>query len=237
MPWVRIDEKAMEHPKVAGLPDGAFRLWVQGLAHCQKFLTDGRIDRISMRGLRAYTSKRASELLTARLWEPTDDGATVHDYLQWNDSREHVLKIREQGRERVRKLRGRSNAVTAREQSANAMRSYSGVVSCSSELASSSTEKGEGGLGETISERAGNFCEWYADTHLRLAEVGYIGNPRKDYEATLRMAAQFTDVELREAAIVWFGMVDDFATNGTRTITKFASRVSDCVRRARRVAS
>jgi hypothetical protein len=124
----------MEHPKVAGLPDGAFRLWIQGLAHCQKFLTDGRIDRVSLRALRAYSPKRANELVSARLWLEAEEGAiTVHDYLDWNESREHVEKVRAQGRERIRRLRGKDggNAVTAREPSANDLRSYSGDVLCS----------------------------------------------------------------------------------------------------------
>lgn len=90
---------------------------------------------------------------------------------------------------------------------------------------------------QTPSERAGAFCEWYADAHLRHVGVGYIGNPRKDYESALLMVAKLTDAELRDAALVWFGMDDDFATNGTRTIPKFASRVSQCVLLARQVAS
>jgi hypothetical protein len=90
---------------------------------------------------------------------------------------------------------------------------------------------------KTTSERAGEFCEWYADTHLRLVGVGYIGNPRKDYEAVLRLVSTFADAELRDGALFWFGQNDDFAKNGTRTISKFASRASDCVLQARRVAS
>lgn len=107
MPWVRIDENAMDHPKIGGLPDGAFRLWVQGLAYCQKYLTDGLIAVISLRGLRAYSPKRRAALTEAGLWDATDDGAVqVHDYLDWNESREHVLMSRQFARERMAKLRG-----------------------------------------------------------------------------------------------------------------------------------
>ena len=100
-------------------------------------------------------------------------------------------------------------------------------------------EKGTEGKGEphTDAERAGTFSEWYSSKHSELFGVGYIGNPRKDYESALTMVAKFTDAELRDAALVWFGMDDDFATSGTRTIPKFASRVSKCVELARRVAS
>ena len=80
MPWVRIDENAMEHPKIAGLSDAAFRLWVTGLAYCQKFLTDGYISDVALRGLRAYSLKRKAEIVRAGLWHECDAGVTVHDF-------------------------------------------------------------------------------------------------------------------------------------------------------------
>lgn len=100
MPWVRIDEHAMEHPKVAGLPDGAFRLWVAGLAHCQKFLTDGFIAANSMRSLRAFSVKRSRDLIEAQLWTETEKGVLVHDYLDWNDARQTVLENRDWNKRR-----------------------------------------------------------------------------------------------------------------------------------------
>jgi uncharacterized protein YdaU (DUF1376 family) len=93
----------------------------------------------------------------------------------------------------------------------------------------------EGGTGETIRERAGNFCEWYSETHDRLIGIGYIGNPRKDYETALLLCSKASDQELRDAALVWFGMKDKFATQGTRTITKFASRATECIGMSRDV--
>lgn len=106
MPWVRIDENAMDHPKIGGLSDGAFRLWVQGLAYCQKYLTDGVVNRVALRGLRAYSPKRRAALVAARLWdELADGGVEVHDYLQWNDSKEVVLANRDSGKRRVALLR------------------------------------------------------------------------------------------------------------------------------------
>lgn len=244
MPWVRIDENALNHAKLLALSAFAFRLWVEGLAYCQKHLTDGAITHTALRTFRYATGKHVAELSAsvdgmAPLWQPVESGYTVHDYLQWNDSKEHVLAARAKARERIRKLRGKSsngssNAVTSREQSENERSSFSGGVSCSSPQALSG--KREGGAGETAEQRAGEFCEWYADEHLSRVGVGYIGNPRKDYEAALLMVAKFSDSELRDAALVWFGQDDDFATRGTRTIPKFASRVSDCVLTARRIA-
>lgn len=240
MAWVRIDENAMDHPKVAGLSAEAFRLWVQGLAHCQRFLTDGAINAVALKGLRSFSPKRADELVGACLWERRGDGIQVHDYLQWNESKAHVLHVRQMARERIRRLRGGKadarNAVTAGVQAENEPRSFSGGVAC---ISSASSEGREGGLGETksLTERAGEFCEWYADEHATIIGVGYLGSPQNDYRRAQDLCKVFTDQELRDAAIIWFGQTDDFATKGTRTITKFASRASDLVRRARRVTA
>jgi 5-methylcytosine-specific restriction endonuclease McrA len=101
MPWVRIDENALEHPKVIGLSDGAFRLWVQGLAHCQKYLTDGIINDVGVRALRAYSPKRRREVTSCGLWHEVESvGIQVHDYLQWNDSRRTVLDNRDWNKRR-----------------------------------------------------------------------------------------------------------------------------------------
>jgi hypothetical protein len=104
-PWVRIDENALDHPKIGGLTDGAFRLWVQGLAYCQKFLTDGFINDLATRGLHAYSPKRKAMLLEAGLWDRSEAGIRVHDYLQWNDSREHVMTARQHAKDRIQKMR------------------------------------------------------------------------------------------------------------------------------------
>jgi hypothetical protein len=237
MPWVRIDEHAMSHPKIAGLSDGAFRLWVQALAHCQNFLTDGLVKAVALRGMSAYNPKRRSELVTAGLWiEATDAGIQVHDYLQWNDSREHVSAIREREKDRKRKWRegkdaGRDAGQTADETRCPPLRAC--VVS------SPALKVTEGGVGETktLTQRAGEFCDWYGDKHLELFNVGYIGNPQKDYGIAQRLCQQAGDAELRDAALVWFGMDDDFATKGTRTLAKFASRATHCIQIARKVSA
>lgn len=102
-----------------------------------------------------------------------------------------------------------------------------------------SSEDPEGGTGETatprtLQQRAGAFCEWYEDAHQRIIGVGYMGS-NGDYVKAQELCQKFNDEELRDAATVWFGMNDRFATHGTRTIPKFASRASACVLEARRV--
>lgn len=112
MPWVRIDENAIEHPKFRALSDGAFRLWVEGLAYCQKNLTDGFVPNEALKQFHYYSPKRRA-MLTAILipgkgpmWHEHEAGGIwVHDYLVWNDCRDHVLKKRAGGQERLARFR------------------------------------------------------------------------------------------------------------------------------------
>jgi hypothetical protein len=232
MPWVRIDENAMDHPKVGALSDGAFRLWVQALAYCQKHLTDGYVSDHAVRSMRTFSPKRRSELETAGLWDRAESGIQVHDYLVWNDSREAVTAKRDAAKERMRLAREKRSREVLQNigtRSPERAREVLRGVECSD---LPEANRSEGGAGETKHQRAGSFCEWYADTHQRLFGVGYMGTG-KDYQKALELVEKFTDADLRDGALVWFGMDDDFATNGTRTIPKFASRITGCLQQAR----
>lgn len=237
MPWVRIDENAMDHPKIGGLADGAFRLWVQGLAYCQKYLTDGYVSEIALKGLRAYSPKRRAALIECGLWDTSETGIRVHDFLDWNESREHVMLARQLAKDRMRKAREKRE-MFARTNAERARNLPRGVV-CSEEK--EALEGRDGGVGETnrpmtLTERAGAFCQWYEQAHERLIGVGYMGT-QKDYLVAQQLCEKFGDGDLQDAATVWFGQTDPFATNGTRTIPKFATRASDCLLRARKVSA
>ncbi len=81
------------------------------------------------------------------------------------------------------------------------------------------------GIDGAASRRSGQFCQWYEATHDRIIGVGYFGT-NADYMTALRLVAKFTDQQLQDAATYWFGMRDDFAASGTRSVAKFASRIS-----------
>jgi hypothetical protein len=88
--------------------------------------------------------------------------------------------------------------------------------------------KGSRTLDETPQQRVREFMDYYSDAHQRIFKIAYFGS-NNDYATALKLVATFTDQQLRDAAIVWFGMDDDFATNGTRTVPKFASRITRCL--------
>jgi hypothetical protein len=239
MPWVRIDENAMDHPKFLALSDGAWRLWCEGQAYCQKHLTNGQIPLAALRGFRYYSASRVRCLTAEHVpgkgpcWHQEPDRSIhVHDYLAWNDSRELVLKAREDSIERRRRWRTRHASPDTEHPLDETPSDVRGV-----ECSESSAFEGESLRGvkpQTLPERAGEFSRWYEDTHERLFSVGYIGT-RHDYEDALRLVAKLSDQDLRDAALVWFGQDDDFATTGTRTIGKFASRATGCLQQARAV--
>lgn len=104
----------VRHPKFTALSDGAFRLWAAGWSYCQEQLTDGVIHKntLSSLGVRVRHAWIA-ELCTVvppyrySLWEERGETYLMHDYLDWNDSREEVQAGRAGLRRRVKESRTR----------------------------------------------------------------------------------------------------------------------------------
>lgn len=98
MPYLNMDDRYPEHPKIDALSDGAFRLHVAAMAYCAREMSDGTVPKNRIARLTPnYRPKHLAELLTAAAFHDggqgcgTDDcpiGASglivVHDYLQWN---------------------------------------------------------------------------------------------------------------------------------------------------------
>jgi hypothetical protein len=111
MPWVKLEDRFPSHRKVALLSDRAFRLHVSAICWCAENLTDGRVsDRelphvAHIRGIKAT----AKQLEDAGLWDRTDDGWLIHDYLDYNPSREQVVADRRKNAERQERFRRRKN--------------------------------------------------------------------------------------------------------------------------------
>jgi hypothetical protein len=96
---VNLDDTFPDHPKVAGLSDRAFRLHVSGICYSNRHLTDGLVPASVLPRLMGGPPGRALEELTDRgMWIPVLGSAeaySIHDYLDWNRSREQVLSERE----------------------------------------------------------------------------------------------------------------------------------------------
>lgn len=106
MAWVRIHDGAMGNLKILRLGDSAFRLWVKGLTYCQIHLTDGLLPHEAIREMAAKRKdvEQLRAVLVAgksALWEPIAGfGFKVHDYLDWNDSREKVIDRQDEAKRR-----------------------------------------------------------------------------------------------------------------------------------------
>lgn len=112
MAWIRLSDDYNDHPKFDRLSDGAFRLWHQGMGFCRKYKTDGLIPMTSVRGFKAFSPSRMRALYTPwaegekPLWHVVEGfGVKVHDYLQWNPSKDEENERRGDSKERMRVLR------------------------------------------------------------------------------------------------------------------------------------
>ena len=96
MSWYRLEGGLPQHAKYAPLSDAAFRLAITAGCWCADKMTDGRIPKQMVRALtRAPSGRRLDskiqELLAARIWEDGGDLYFVHDFLDWNMSREQWM--------------------------------------------------------------------------------------------------------------------------------------------------
>ena len=224
MPWVRIDENAMDHPKVGALSDGSFRLWVQALAYCQKHLTDGYVSNQAVRSLFAFSPKRRADLEACGLWDAAEGGIAVHDYLQWNDSRASVTAKRDAAKDRMRAAREkRSREVPANSAPRSPERSREvlrGVV-CSEGSGSASTEEGSGETNDVQ-----HFIDRWQELHQQYRGVAYLGNPQKDYFSACELIAAFGYAVTEAIAVYGLNDPDPFMRKGTVTLTMLKSRAS-----------
>lgn len=90
--YIRVHDGMPGHPKIEPLSDGAFRTLLTLWCWSSEYLTDGRIPAAIWK--KRGTPKTRSELLTAGLAEETDDGVTMHDYLEHQRSAAEVQELR-----------------------------------------------------------------------------------------------------------------------------------------------
>lgn len=119
MSWVRRDDQASIHRKVAPLDDATYRLWSEAIEWCSRNGTDGviRADELGEVSKRASPA-RAAKLVERDLWHTADvlcgserctmpgsDGWVVHDYLDYNPSRAQVVAEKKAKAERTARWR------------------------------------------------------------------------------------------------------------------------------------
>jgi hypothetical protein len=107
--WVKLEDDFSENPKIARLSDSGLALWVTGLAYCNRNLTDGFIPNQVGLGQLRYCEGNAvpsiRELETVGLWDAVPGGWEVHDFHDYQPTREAVLAERLAARERMKEVR------------------------------------------------------------------------------------------------------------------------------------
>ena len=91
MPWGRLDDSLYDHPKLDRLRHrlAAVGLHALALSWCNRWLTDGHVSRRQVAKL-GGTARLADDLVGAGLWERDGQDYRIHDFLEFNQSREEV---------------------------------------------------------------------------------------------------------------------------------------------------
>lgn len=109
MAWLRIDDRVRTHPKIIDAGPAAAWFWFCGICYCREHLTDGFIAKAVLPTLAPGVTKTAplvAGLIRSGLWHESDGGYQVHDFLDWNPSRETVIQKRKEDVERKRNPNG-----------------------------------------------------------------------------------------------------------------------------------
>lgn len=117
MSWFKMDDQFPTHPKVMRAGPAAAWLYIAGGCYCTRHLTDGLIPRVVVPTLTILPKPYAlaAVLVAENLWNEHGDDYLVHDYLEFQPSREQVEKQREEARERRAKGGRRSADVRAND--------------------------------------------------------------------------------------------------------------------------
>lgn len=126
MSWARLDDSFWRNPKITELLDTAkgpeaLALHVAAISYCAEHLTDGVVDKSDIRRIVRWHNSRVKSalqsLLQSGLWDIVEPGVKwrVHDFLDYNPTRQEVLVKREKDARRQRKHRGLSQRDNVRD--------------------------------------------------------------------------------------------------------------------------
>lgn len=110
MAWARLDDNYIWNQKIMNVDNHGLALHVASIVYSAKNRTDGFISQEEARRLcamRDVPRQTVERLCMLRLWEPTDGGYLIHDFLVYNPSRTQleerdaeIEKRKQEGRRR-----------------------------------------------------------------------------------------------------------------------------------------
>jgi hypothetical protein len=142
--WMKFDDRFLDHPKFVRLerkaPSRGLHLWFGLMSYCKQHLTDGRVPRDMVRIVNGphqrWRMQALDALLEVGLVEAAGEELLIHDYLDWNPSREEItgpqratrkgessaptpLRARPDNGVRAGRQRGESDLITGRQRPDN----------------------------------------------------------------------------------------------------------------------
>lgn len=93
--WVKLDDSFFSHPKIVNAGTEAVGLYVLALTYSAHHLTDGHVPEAWVRqavGSKAH--KLSAALVEHRLWSRNGTGWVIHDFHDYNPTREQVATKR-----------------------------------------------------------------------------------------------------------------------------------------------
>lgn len=101
MPWIKLDDHWMDHPKIVRAGRDARDMWLASITWCAKHLTDGYFPAELLPSLAvsagvdvANCQTFAKTLLDVCLWEVEENQYHIHDYLEYNPTKEQAEATR-----------------------------------------------------------------------------------------------------------------------------------------------
>lgn len=99
MGWVRVSDDFYDHGAHAPLQLAEWGLWLWSLAWANRNLTDGVVPKAVVKRMDPDGLASAA-LIDAGRWHDKDDEVVIHDYLEFQPSKEQITAKREKERER-----------------------------------------------------------------------------------------------------------------------------------------
>jgi hypothetical protein len=243
MPFIRLSDNYIDHPKFLALSAQAFRLWHEGMAFCRKHQTDGLIPNSALQGFRYHKSAWALELATpyqpdaSPLWEKVAIGFKVHDYLFWNLSKQEEQAEREAATARMRKLRkDRRDATCSDERSLERSLVRSDVRSpyvpdrigtSSKDPNTKNSEREFEGKPETIELRAGHLVEKYGELYIKHRfGAKHKQRPNLDWHEAQGLCELWDDARLEKLAVLVLTTDDPWISKTDRSFKIFAMKAT-----------
>lgn len=200
MSYAQVHTQALRHRKVLSLSAHAFRVWVAGQCYCQEHLSDGVIPKVALVALGVPIKPTwVAELLTQELWHEYPDHYEVHDWADWNETREQVSSRRAARRVRhqrwLQKRTGDAPRDASRDGVSGGVRD--GAATATATATASTTPQGP------PSDLRGLWDAWRDVSTAKGAKLP--NEPTGREIATLELIGQtYTPDEVRRAAVAFW---------------------------------